>query len=156
MTHFKDLDNDQKNAFKDLLMRAIDRRVREELDYTNQVFRFLVYDHGAGVALLATFMGAVAAAGSPLAALVSPLWKFFIGCIIAAVIYAPMMAVAGDATNHTVNQAVNFFLNQLPVEDLKGYHFSTFGQAVVRILAMTSLTFFSWGVYQSIQILKLL
>jgi hypothetical protein len=118
------------------------------------VYRLLVLGNGAGIALLATFMGAVAAAGNPLANLVAPLWKFFIGCVLAALIYAPLMAVASQATNHIANQAFAFFQNQIDIESMQGYGFNRLGLWVVRLLALGSLSFFSWGVYQCIQILK--
>jgi hypothetical protein len=94
MTHFRDLDPNQKEAVRELLLRGIDRRIREDIEYTNQIFRLLIVGNGAGVALLATFMGAVAANGHPVSALVTPLWKFFLGCISAAFIYWPLVAVA--------------------------------------------------------------
>lgn len=154
MTRFRDLDGDQKDAFKELLLRGIDRRIHEEIEYTNQVYRLLVLGNGAGIALLATFMGAVAATGNPFADLVAPLWKFFIGCVLAALIYAPLMAVSSQATNHIARQALAFFQNQIDIESLQGYGFNRLGLWVVRLLALASLSFFSWGVYQCIQILK--
>lgn len=124
MTRFNDLDADQKIAFKELLLRGIDRRIREDIEYTNHVYRLLILGNGAGIALLAPFLGAVAARGNPLGDLVSPLWKFFLGCVFAALIFAPLMAVAAQATTHTVNQAVEFFKNQADLESLQGWGLS--------------------------------
>jgi hypothetical protein len=153
MTRFHDLDTDQKGAVKELLLRAIDRRVREEIDYTSQVNRLLLLGNGAGVAILVTFMGAVASNGNPLADFAAPLWKFFIGCVLAALIYFPTLAVASEATFHIEKQAMAFFQNQIDLEALQGYGFNRLGLWCVRLLSLAS-SFFAWGVYQCIQILK--
>jgi hypothetical protein len=154
MTRFHDLDAEQKDAFKELLLRAIDRRIREEMDYTSQVNRLLLLGNGAGVAILVTFMGAVASNGNPLAEFAAPLWKFFIGCVLAALIYFPTLAVASQATFHIEKQAKAFFQNQMDIEALEGYGYNRFGRWFVTLLSLMSLFFFSWGVYQCIQILK--
>lgn len=154
MTLFRDLDADQKDAFKELVLRAIDRRVREEIEYTNQVNRLLLLGNGAGVAILVTFMGSVASHGNPLAEFAAPLWKFFIGCVLAALIYLPTLAVASQATFHIEKQAMSFFQNEIDLDTLRGYGFNRFGQWVISSLSLASLLFFSWGVYQCIQILK--
>ena len=78
MTKYKDFDDDQKSAVKELLFIGIERRIKEEGEYTNQVFKLLILGNGAGIALLSTFMGAIAASGNPISELVSPLWKFFL------------------------------------------------------------------------------
>lgn len=153
MTHFKDLDDSQKDAIKELVIRGIDRRIHEETEYTSQIFRLLILGNGAGVVLLTTFMGAVAAAGNPIASLVTPLWKFFLGSVSAALIYAPLMAVASNATKHSANQAIAFFKNELEIESLQGYGLNKLGILIVRILVLVSFLFFAWGVYQCIQIL---
>lgn len=66
------------------------------------------------------------------------------------------MAVASKAANHTAIQALAFFQNQIDIESMQGYGFNRLGLWVVRLLSFASLSFFSWGVYQCIQILKLL
>lgn len=154
MTLFNDLDQNQKDAVKELFLRGIDRRIREEIEYTNQIFRLLILGNGAGIALLGAFMGALASSGNTIADLVSPFWKFFIGSLLAAFIYAPLMAVAARATNHAVKQAMAFFRNQLPIEEMQGWGFSPRGLWVIRILGFSSLSFFAWGVYQCLQVLK--
>lgn len=154
MTYFKDLDPAQQEAFRELVLRAVDKRIREEMHYTNQVFRLLVFGNGAGVALLATFMGAVAATGNPVGELVTPLWKFFFGSVSAALIYGPLFAVAGQATNHMGEMASKFILNEIEIESMQGYSLNRRGRLVVGFLALVSLLFFAWGVYQSVQILK--
>lgn len=94
MTKFKELDNDQKGAFKDLMLRAVDRRIKEDIEYTQHSYRLLIIGNGAGIALLASFIGAIVGRGNPAAgALIAPLWKFFLGCFLAAMIYAPLRKV---------------------------------------------------------------
>lgn len=156
MTFFKDLDDAQKDAIKDLVIRGVERRIQEETEYTNQVFRLLALGNGAGVVLLATFMGAIATAGNPIANLVAPLWKFFLGSVAAALIYAPLMAVAADATKHVADQAFKVFNNKMEIESLQGYGLNKRGLFIIRALAFTSLVLFAWGVYQCIRILNAL
>ncbi len=156
MTLFRDLDPDQKEALKEVVFRGIDRRIREEIEYTNQVIRFLVLGNAAGIVLLAGFMGGVASKDGALIELVSPLWKFFFGCVFAALIYAAHMTVSAQATNHIVKQAVAFFRSEIEIDSMRGYGFSKTGLWIVRLLALTSMIFFTLGVYQCIQILKTL
>lgn len=156
MARFRDLDPDEKDAFKELVLRGIDRRIREETEYTNQVIRFLVLGNAAGIVLLAGFMGGVASKDGALTELVSPLWKFFFGCVFAALIYAAHMVVSTQATNYILKQAVAFFKSEIEMESMSSYGFSKRGIWIVRLLALTSMIFFTWGVYQCIQILKTL
>lgn len=154
MTKFKEFDNNQKSAFKELLFIIIERRIKEEIEYTSHVFKFLVLGNGTGIALLATFMGGIAATGNPISELVSPLWKFLIGATLAAFIYVPLFAVASQATIHTVDQVSDFLQSKLDFEDIKGWSLNKKGLLVVQVLASASLILFFWGVYQCISILE--
>jgi hypothetical protein len=154
LTRFKDLDPDQRGAFKELLLRAVDRRVKEDMDYTSQAYRLLALGNGAGIALLASFMGVVAGRGNPLDALVSPLWKFLLGVLLAALINVPLMAVAAEAVNRQVNQTVEFFQNKADLESIQGWGLSKRGRILVALLALSSLACFIWGVAQCIWLLN--
>lgn len=154
MTKFKDFDDNQKDALKDLLLIAIERKIKEEIELTNQIFRLLILGNGAGIALLATFMGAIAATENPISELVSPLWKFLIGAVLAALIYAPLFAVASQATIHVSNQVLEFLQNKIDLETIEGWGLSQTGLKLVRLLALLSLISFFWGVYQCISILE--
>lgn len=154
MTKFKEFDNNQKSAFKELLFIVMERRIKEEMEYTNHVFKFLIMGNGAGIALLAAFMGAIAAIGNPISELVSPLWKFLIGATLAALIYAPLFSVASQATMHTANQISDFLQNKLDFEDIRGWTLNKTGLVIVQLLASSSLILFFWGVYQCISILE--
>ena len=150
MTQFKDFDDDQRVALKELLLRAVDRRVKEDMEYTNHVYRLLVLGNGAGIALWASFIGVVAGRGHPVGDLVSPLWKFLLGCVLAAFIYAPLMGVASQALNHQVKQTVQFFRNELEFETIQGWSLNKKGRILVGVLALSSLVCFVAGVSQCI------
>lgn len=154
MTKFREFDEDQRVVFKELLLRGIDRRIKEDMEYTGHVFRFLVLGNGAGIALLASFMGVVAGRGHPLDALVSPLWKFLLGAVFAALIYAPLMAVSTEATNKVLAEAVQFFKNELDFESMQGWALNKRGQRVVGFLILASFICFIWGVIQCVGILS--
>jgi hypothetical protein len=156
MTKFRDLDDDQRGAFKELFMRGLDRRIKEEMDFTNQAFRLLMLGNGAGIALLASFIGAVAGRGHPVGDLVSPLWKFLLGVVCAGLISAPFMAVASQATNHTINQLMQFFRNEIDIESMQGWGFTKRGRIVIGGLSLLSLLFFVIGVMQCIWLLNTL
>lgn len=154
MTKFQDFDDNQKGALKDLLLIAIERKIKEEIELTNQIFKLLILGNGAGIALLAAFIGAIAATGHPISELVSPLWKFLFGAVFAALIYAPLFAVASQATIHVSNQVVEFLQNKKDLEDMQSWGLSQTGLIFVRLLALSSLITFFWGVYQCISILE--
>lgn len=156
MTRFRDFDDDQRAALKELLLRAVDRRVKEDMEYTNHVYRFLVLGNSAGIVLLASFIGVVAGRGHEVGDLVVPLWKFLLGCVLAAFIYAPLMGVAAQAVNHQVNQTVQFFRNELEFEAIQGWGLTKKGRVIISILALSSLASFVVGVVQCIWILNAL
>lgn len=151
---YNEMDDSQQAAFRDFLMQSVDRRINEETEYTNQLYRLLVLGNGTGIVLLATFMGSIAAEGRSISPLVPPLWKFFIGAVLAACIYFPLMAVASQATLSIANQVVAFFKNELDVEDLQGYGLNKLGRMIVLLLAISSLLLFGVGVYQCMAILS--
>jgi hypothetical protein len=155
MTYYRDLDPDQKEAMQSLLLLGIGRRISDETGYTNQVLRLSVISNGAGIALLATFMGAIFASESPDINLTGPLWKFLFGSIMAAFTYVPLMAVASNATTRAGENVAAFFQNQIEFESMKGYGLNRLGRNTVRALMLGSLTFFVWGVIQTMEILSL-
>lgn len=154
MTKFRDLDDNQKSAFQELIYLGIERRIKEEIDYTSQLLRLLLLGNGTGIALLFAFMGAIAASGNPVSELVSPLWKFFIGAFFASLIYAPLFAVAVQATNHTITQTIDFLQNKIDLEEMQGWGLTKTGVIFIQILASISLILFFWGVYQCVLILE--
>ena len=151
---YQDMDVSQKDAFRELCMLFVERRIREDVEFTNQFFRLLVLGNGAGIAILATFMGAIAGKGHTVALLVAPLWKFFLGSVFAASIYFPLMLVAIQATIVVSNQIIEFFQNQRDSAEITGYGLNRFGKFVVFTLAFLSLVMFITGVHQCISILS--
>jgi hypothetical protein len=154
MTKFKEFDDDQRGALKEFLLCALDRRVKEDMENTNHAYKLLALGNGAGIALLASFIGVVAGRGQEVGDLVAPLWKFLLGCVLAALIYAPLMAVASQAVTHQANQAIQFIRNEIDLEQMQGWGLSKRGRLVVSILALSSLALFIAGVVQCIWILN--
>ena len=148
MTHFDNLDEEQKDAIKGIYLSAFERRMEDERFYINQLYRLLVLGSGAGIALLVAFMGGMLSNGNSIKLLVPALWKFFIGAVSATSIYILLGLVASDAVNHIEKELKDFFLNKKEIENIQGYGLSGIGRIVLLILAVMSLTFFIWGVFQ--------
>lgn len=153
MTKFRDLSPEQKEGIKELLLIGVERRIKEEIDYTNQIYRLLILGNGAGIALLTTFMGAILSSGNPIIELVSPLWKFLAGATFAALIYLPLMAVASQATIHNANQFSDFIQDKIDLEAIQGWGLSSGGRILILLFLLTSVSMFFWGVAQCITIL---
>lgn len=151
---YKDMDDKQQKAFCGLLLNVVSIKSQEEQQYTQQFFRLLIIANGAGIALLTTFMGAVAGNDSQLAELVSPLITFLFGAISASLVFFPLVAVSNQATVRITNQVQEFFLNNLDVTEFQGYGFSRIGRLIVFILLFLSIVAFGFGVYQCIEILR--
>lgn len=154
VTKHDELTDEQRATVRELLAAATSRRIQDETTYTNQVFRLLILGNGAGIALLATFMGAVAAAGNPIGDLAGPLWKFLLGAILGAGVYVPLMAVASQATTHNEKQTLAFLKGEIDLENLQGWGLNRAGRIVVRLLAFSSFIVFTWAVIQCIFIVK--
>lgn len=150
---YKDMTQEQQEAFRGFLLNIVGIKSQEEQQYTQQFYRLLILGNGAGIVLLATFMGAVAGQGAQLAELVTPLIKFFFGAILAALVFFPLMGVANQATAHIGNQVSKFFLNELDIEQLQGYGLNKVGRIIIYALLIGSLASFGIGVYQCIGIL---
>lgn len=152
MSKFSDLTSAQKSAVQELLVVALQRRIKEEIDYTNQVFRLLLLGNGSAIALLTAFMGAVGAYGHPISQLTGPLWKFLLGAVFGALIYFVLMTVTAQATVHQANQAFKIIRNDMELDEIQGWGLSHIGLWVVRILALLSLAMFAWGASECISI----
>lgn len=150
---FQEMDEKQKDAIKDVILIALNVRTQEEQKYTHESYRLLVLGNGMGIVLLATFMGAVVPNNGQVTMLKTPLIMFFIGALLAALVYVPLTAVASQATNNITNQVTEFFLNKKEFEELQGYGLNCAGRIVVNVLLLSSLVMFSWGVYKCIGVL---
>jgi len=56
---FKEMNDEQQEAFKSFFLMVLTVKTQEEQQYTQQFFRLLMLGNGTGIALLATFMGAL-------------------------------------------------------------------------------------------------
>ncbi len=144
----------QQAAYRDILGTIVNIKSQEEQKYTHDAFRLLVLGNAAGIAILAVFMGNLASKGDDFGALIVPLAFFFIGTILAALTYVPLVAVANQATIHIVNQINDFFLDKLEFEQIRGYGFNVKGRRIVAALLGGSFTMFCMGVFGRLVILK--
>jgi hypothetical protein len=150
---YKDMTDEQKEAFRGFLLMALTVKTQEEKAYTDQFFRLLMLGNGTGIALLATFMGALVRNAQQIVQLKTPMIVFLIGAFIAASVYFPLMSVAAAATNNITAQVTDFFLNKKDIEAMQGYGLSRAGRAVVMLLLLASLVLFVIGVAMCIRIL---
>ncbi len=153
---YKDMDQTQKEAYKDILLHMINIKSQEEQEYSRQYLRFLTLGNGSGILLLSAFMGSMAENSTLIATLVDPLIKFSIGAILSALMYFPFMVVSNQATISITNQVDLFFRNEMNIEDIQGYGFSKLGILIVWLLKISSFLALIWGLYESIHILKAL
>jgi len=109
--------------------------------------------NGTGIALLATFMGALVRNAVEIVQLKTPMVIFLVGAFLAALVYLPLMSVANAATNNITSQVTDFFLNKKDIETMQGYSLNRAGRTVVMLLQVTSLILFVIGVATCIPIL---
>ena len=151
---YSEMDDDQKEAFREYYMLALQTSITQEQKYSDQVLRFLILGNGAGILLLTTFMGTLASNNKDFSTLVNPLVKFFLGLLFASLVFVPFIYIANKSTNKISDQLLEFFLNQSDTCNLGGYRIKSFLRIVVMGLFIISASMFFWGVYQSFTILK--
>ena len=150
---FEEMDKPQQEAFRSLFITALTVRTQEEQQYTQQFYRLLMLGNGTGIALLATFMGALVRNNQQVIQLRTPMIVFLVGASVASLVYLPLMSVANAATNNITTQVTEFFLNKKEVETLQGYGLNPAGRIVVTLLLFASLVLFVIGVVMCIRIL---
>lgn len=151
---YKDMDQNQKEAYQSILLHIINVKTQEEQEYGRQFLRLLTLGNGSGIVILSAFMGSIADKSEFIAYFTAPLMKFSIGLVLSAITYIPLLAVSNQATIHFTNQVDKFFRNTLDIESFQSYGFSNMGRNLVILLQLGSLAFFMWGLFESIQILK--
>lgn len=109
---YKEMTDEQKEAFRGFLLMALTAKTQEEKAYTDQFFRLLMLGNGTGIALLATFTGALVRNAQQIVQLKTPMIVFLIGAFIAASVYFPLMSVANAATNNITAQSYRFLSQQ--------------------------------------------
>jgi hypothetical protein len=150
---YKEMSDEQKEAFRGFLLMALTVRTQEEKQYTDQFLRLLMLANGTGIALLASFMGALIRNTQQIVQLKTPMIIFLVGTFVGALVYLPMMSVAADATTNITTQVTDFFLNKKEIETMQGYGLNRAGRVVVRLLLFASLVLFVVGVAMCIRIL---
>jgi hypothetical protein len=156
VTKFKDLNEDQRNALIGFCNLAVGKRLDEQHRYTNEVIKLLIFANGAGIALIASIMGAFVGSHQDIANWISPIWRFFAGCVMSSLIYGVLGSVSEKATQHVSEQVTSFYLNKIDVESVTGYGLNRIGRLVILILTILAFSAFVWGVYLSVQALKTL
>ncbi len=154
MTLFKDLDPEQREAFKSICLQALESKLKEDAIFTLQVYKFLVIGNAAGIALIAAFLSGALTAGFATSTLASPLWKFFLGAVAAAFIQVVHMAVSGDGVTYISKQVMDFFLNQHHIEEFQSWGLSKRGRKIVLGLMLISFLLFLWGSIQSLLLIQ--
>jgi hypothetical protein len=151
---YSDMSEAQKAAFRDILGTIINIKSQEEQKYIHDGYRLLVLGNGAGIAILAAFMGSLASHGNKISGLIIPLTLFTIGVVLAALTYVPLIAVSNQATINATNQITDFFLNKKDVEELQGYGFTKKGRFILAVLLGGSFIIFCVGIYMCLSLLN--
>ncbi len=151
---FQDMTREQQEAFSGLLLNIVSIKSQEEQQFTQQFFRLLILGNGMGIVLLATFMATMSGGSVQLLGLAAPLLKFFVGAILAALVFFPLMAVSNQATIYISGQVTKFFLNEIDIEEFRGYGLNKLERLAINVLLVGSLVAFSLGVYECIGVLR--
>lgn len=151
---FQDMTREQQEAFSGLLLNIVSIKSQEEQQYTRQFFHLLILGNGVGIVLLATLMATMAGDAAQLIGLATPLIKFFVGAILAALVFFPLMAVSNQATVYIGGQVTRFFMNEIDIEEFRGYGLNKLERLVINVLLVSSLLAFSLGVYECIVVLR--
>ena len=151
---FQDMTREQQEAFSGLLLNIVSIKSQEEQQFTQQFFRLLILGNGVGIMLLATLMATMAGDAGQLIGLATPLIKFFVGAILAALVFFPLMAVSNQATVYIGGQVTKFFLNEIDIEEFRGYGLNKLERLAINLLLVGSLLAFSLGVYECIGVLR--
>lgn len=121
---YSEMSESQKAAYRDILAIIVNVRSQEAQKYTYEGYRLLVIGNGAGIIILATFMGNMVGKVSAISVLMVPLFLFFLGIILAALTYIPLIAVANNGAVHVMNRVNDFFLDKIDIEQVEGYGLS--------------------------------
>jgi hypothetical protein len=118
----------------------------ESQEISRAGLQLLVIGNGAGILVLATFMGVIVQKGDSLSDLISSLIAFLVGATSGALMYVPLIAVASDAASHLGTTIEKFFNDQIELEELQGYSLNKRGKLVVNGLLLLSILCFVVGV----------
>lgn len=151
---YTEMSDEQQEAFRGFFLMVLSTKSQEEKAYTDQFFNLLVIANGTGIALLATFMGALVKNAQQIVQLRTPMIIFLVGAFLAALVYLPLMSVANAATNNISTQVTDFFLDKKDLETIQTFGLNCAGRIIVSLLLLTSLLLFVVGVAMCIRILS--
>jgi len=127
-------------------LKVAEIKANESQEISRAGLKLLVLGNGAGVLILATFMGVIVQEGDSLSDLITPLVWFLVGATLGALIYIPLIAVAHDAANHLGTSIENFFRDQIELEELRSYGLTKRGTRIVNGMLVLSILCFVTGV----------
>jgi hypothetical protein len=151
MTFFHELDNEQKDYIKDVAIISLNRRIADDTKYTDNVFKLILLANATAIFLIIAY----ATKSYPLSELAAPLWKYIVGLISIASINIIFLSVAVQATIVQSEEWLSFYLNNLELNDIKGWSLNKHGLRVVYLLTAISLFFFIYGTFQIISIISI-
>lgn len=143
---FSQLPERHANAIAEFYLKVAEIKAAESQGLSRSGLQMLVIGNGAGIAVLATFMGVIVQKGESLSDLIAPLTAFLAGATVAALMYLPLIQVARDAANHIGTSIEAFFRDQMELEELKGYGLSKIGNVLVNGMLLSSIVCFVVGI----------
>jgi len=143
---FSQLAERNAQAIADFFIKVAEIKAAQSQQLAQDGLRLLVLGNGAGVAILATFLGIIVERGEPVDDLLAPLISFLVGATLAALMYLPLILVADSAAKHIGESIENFFKDKLDVEQLQGYGLSKRGIIILNALLLLSIVCFVVGV----------
>lgn len=143
---FSELPERRANAIASLFLKVAEIKSAESQEISRAGLQLLVIGNGAGILVLATFMGVIVQKGDSLSDLISSLIAFLVGATSGALMYVPLIAVASDAASHLGTTIEKFFNDQIELEELQGYSLNKRGKLVVNGLLLLSILCFVVGV----------
>lgn len=143
---FSELPERRANSIASFFLKVAEIKSAESQEISRAGLQLLVIGNGAGILVLATFMGVIVQKGDSLSDLISPLIAFLVGATLGALMYIPLIAVASDAASHLGTTIEKFFNDQIELEELQGYSLTKRGKFVVNGLLLLSILCFVVGV----------
>lgn len=144
-TYYNQLNDGQKNALKDFSLLGIDRHLQEDLFYTRQVLKLLLFGNGLGLFLVVTVLAALLASDKSTSVFITPIIIFGAGTMMASALYVMFWFISMDAVLHIATQTAEFFLDRRPFEMISRYGFTKKGRITVAILAILGILCFLSG-----------
>ncbi len=143
---FSQLDARNAEAIAGFYIKIAEITAAQSQQLAQDGLRLLVLGNGAGVAILATFLGGIIQNGKPVDDLLVPLIWFLIGVVFAALVYLPLIVVASDTAKHIGEGIEKFFKDEVNLEELQGYGLTKRGVFLVNTFLLLSIICFVVGI----------